>query len=240
MLSNEIWKLKETLLNLGLPKLPGRAHTVKESRDWDLKLKSEHPKRYKMRKFLESIGDKIYWNFTQRIKSKYWSLQHRFNPRHKYTTIQLERLEPGFYDTDTLIFYAMFEIFEKFMKEQLTNPIIVWEYKEEHFSEWEVKEDPERVKREIKSRNDLWKEMNEIYNWWVNIYPNRESTLKELPTLPKEWGGLAVLNEDFDDEEIMKEWRKVADTHFKKEQEWEKEDVEMMIRLSKIHNYLWD
>ena len=240
MLSNEIWKLKETLLNLGLPKLPGRAHTIKQSRDWDLKLEREYPKRYKIKKFLENIEHKIYWSFEYRIKHTYWNLQHRFNPRHKYTTIKLKRLEPGFYDTDTLIFYAMFEIFEKFMKKQLTDPIIVWEYNEECFPEWQVEEDPEGVKKEIKSRNDLWKEMNEIYEWWTNIYPNRESTLKELPTIPKEWGGLAMLNEDFHDEPIMKEWRKVADTHFETEQEWNKEDVDMMVRLSKIHNDLWD
>ncbi len=236
---NEIWKMRGILLSLGLPKLPGRAHTIKESRDWGLMLQREYPKRYKIKMFLENIDQKIYWSL-QRIKSAYWSLQHRFNPKYIYTTIKLKRIEPGYHDTDTLIFYAMFEIFEKFMKEQLTDPIVTWEYNEECFSEWEVKENPDHVKEEIKSRNDLWKEMNEIYEWWVNIYPNREDTLQELPTLPKEWGGLSVLNEDFDDEEIMKEWRRIAHTHHEKEVEWEKEDIEMMIRLSKIHNYLWD
>ena len=49
-----------------------------------------------------------------------------------------------------------------------------------------------------------------------------------------------MLNEDFDDEEVMIEWRRIADTHFETEQGWKKEDVDMMIRLSKIHNDLWD
>jgi len=231
--------LRGILYKLGLPKFPKSAGTIKEFRDWEKKLESEYPKRY-------AIGDAIN-RFLQpfrtakwKLKNAYWWVQYRVNPKHNYTTIKLKKLDPGYYDPDAIMFYAMFEIFEEFMKRQLTEPYIVWEYDESHFPEWMVEDDPEGVKKEIEWRNTLWKEMNDIYNWWVNVYPNRESTLPEYPTIPKEWGSMAVLNEDFDNEEVMIEYKKVINTHLNMEEDWHNEDDEMMIRLVKINRHLSD
>jgi len=225
---------------MGLPKFPKVAGTMKEFRDWDLKLSKEYPIRY-------AIAEAITWAIFRplrsakwKINNAYWWVQYRINPKHKFTTIKLKKLKPGYYDPDALIFYAMFEIFEGFMKRQLTDPQIVWEYNESHFTDWMIEDDPEGVQREIESRNALWKEMNEIYDWWVNVYPNRESTLPDYPSLPKEWGNMAVLNEDFDDKEEMIEHKRIMDIHFKAEEDWLNEDDEMMVRLSKINRHLSD
>ena len=231
--------LRGILYKLGLPKFPKSTGTVKEFRDWELQLKKEYPVRYAIGEAINLCGRPARtakWN----LRNAYWWVQYRVNPKHKYTTIKLKRLDPGYYDEDSLLFYAMFEIFENFMKRQLTNPQVIWEYDEDCFPKWQVEEDLEGIQKEIASHNADWKEMNEIYNWWVNVYPKREETLPEYPELPKEWGTLSVINEDFDGKKQMKKWKGVNAAHFKAEEDWRKEDQEMMIRLVKIHSLLWD
>ena len=228
--------LRGTLYKLGLPKFPKSAGTIKEFRDWEKKLESEYPIRY-------AIGESINLFFRplrtakRKLKNAYWWVQYRVNPKHKYTTIKLKRLDPGYHDPDILLFYSMFEIFEGFMKTQLTDSHVKWVLTKDDFEEWWEEKD---VEKEMKKRNDLWDEMNTIYDWWINVYPNREGTLPEYPKIPKEWGLMAVFNEDFDDEEIMIEYKKIIKIHLKMEEDWNKEDEEMMHRLIKIHSNLWD
>ncbi len=231
--------LRGMLYKLGLPKFPKSAGTVKEFRDWEKKLKNEYPIRY----VIGEAANLFFQPFRHtkwKLKHAYWWVQYRVNPKHNYRTIKIKRLDPGYYDEDTLLFYAMFEIFETFMKRQLTNPQIVWEYDKSHYPDWMIEDDPEGIQKDIDSHNTRWKEMNEIYNWWVNVYPKREETLPEYPELPKEWGMMAALNEDFDDTEEIKEYKRVGDIHWKAEEDWHKEDEEMMIRLVKIQSSLWD
>lgn len=183
---------------------------------------------------------KLYRNLIKiplwRLRDAWWWVKYRVIPKHKYTTIKLKRLKPGYYDPDTLILYTMFEIFEEFMERQLTNPQLVWEYAEEHYPEWM---DPYEIEKDIAHRNQLWEEMNELYNWWV-ARPQRVETLPVYPTLPKEWGPCAVFNEDYADEPLVKQWQQISDIRLATEEAWNKEDIEMMIRLAKIINNLWD
>lgn len=223
-------------MRLGLPPFPKTAGTAKEFRDWDLKLQSEYPFRYSLRKAIKSFFFPIQV-FFRSIQNRIWQLRYRFVPKHKYTTIKLKRLEPGYYDTDTLIFYAAFELFEEFMQRQLTNPHHVWEYKEEDFEPWM---DKDEVQKEMETRNAKWREMNEIYNWWVNEYPNREQSLPHFPVLPKQWGTLAPFNEDFENEEIMKEWHRVGKERQIQHDKWAEDDQQMLIRLVKVMPQLWD
>ena len=226
-------------MKLGLPKFPKVAGTVDEFDDWETELRKKYPVRYAVAEAI-SLCFKPLRTAKRKLNNAYWWVQYRVNPKHKYTTIKLKKLEPGYYDEDALLFYAMFEIFETFMKRQLTDPQIVWEYDEGCFPDWMLEDDLEGVKKEIKSRNDRWKEMKDIYDWWVDVYPNRESTLPEYPTLPKEWGALACLGRKYDDEKEMIEYKRIINIHIKAEDEWEKEDEEMMIRLVKIQSSLWD
>ncbi len=228
------------LWRLGLPVFPKVAGTIKEFSDWRKKLTAEYPIRYKIITARKNLYKRLILLPKIRLKDAYWWVQYRVNPKHKYTTIKLKRLDPGYHDPETLLFYSMFEIFEEFMKTQLADSHVKWVLTKDDFEKWMIEDDPKSVEKEIKSRNDLWDEMNAIYDWWIDVYPNREDTLPEYPTLPKEWGLLSVFNEDFDDEEIMIEYKRVIKIHLEMEEGWNKEDEEMMIRLVKIHANLWD
>ncbi|KKL95245.1 hypothetical protein LCGC14_1856510, partial [marine sediment metagenome] len=211
--------LRGILYKLGLPKFPKVTGTIKEFRDWDKKLESEYPIRYAIGKIIKLFFQPLRAG-KRKLKNAYWWVQYRVNPKHKYTTIKLKYLDPGYYDPETLLFYSMFEIFEEFMKTQLTDSHVKWVLTKDDFEEWMIEDDLASVEKEIKSRNDRWKEMNAIYDWWINVYPNRESTLPKYPTLPKEWGSLCVLNEDYEDTKEMKEWKKINKICFEAEDDW--------------------
>ena len=219
-------------MKLGLPKFPKVAGTAKDFRDWDLKLKKEYPTRYAIAEGIDLFFRPIR-TLKRRLKDGYWWVKYRITPKHKYTTIKLKRLDPGYYDADKLLMYFMFEIFEDFMKRQLTNPIHVWEYTLEDFEHV----DEDEAQKEVDVRNATWAEMNKIYDWWIER-PNR--VRPKFPKLPKEWGALSVLNEDFEEEEKMKEWDKVRLQRIALDEQWDKEDEDMMIRLIKIRSVLWD
>lgn len=210
---------------------------MKEFRDWDLKLKKEFPFRYAMNNFFTDTYRRFILFPSWRLRDAWWEIKYRIVPKHKHTEYKLKRLKPGYYDTDTLILYFAFEQFEVFMKRQLTNPRHIWEYTKDHFEDW--MEDDE-VEAEIAERNALWKEMNELYEWWTVTVPNQEETLPNYNELPEEWGGLAVFNEDFDNEPKMIEHKKISGQRVKMEDQWKKDETENLIRLIKIRQMLWD
>ena len=212
------------------------AGTMKEFEDHKNALKADYPIRWAIGDFLQTNYYRIYG----RINSAYWWVQYRVNPKHNYTTHKIPSLPPGYYDTDTLILHHAFDLFATFMKRQLNDPPHVWEYKEEHFSEWEIKENPEGVKKEIEHRNAIWKEMNELYEWWTVTYPNQEDTLPDYSEFPKAWGSMAALNEDYDDTPEKDEWKRICDIRFKAEERWKQEEIDNLIRLAKIQHSLWD
>lgn len=151
----------------------------------------------------------IITTYFRPLHNVYWKLQHRFNPKHRYHIVNT-KLPPGFHEVETLMFYAMFQLFAGFMEHQLKNPHVVWQYDKSVFEDWMIEDDPEGVEKEIESRNKTWKEMNDLYTWWTVTYPK--------------------LEKDFDENVFTIE----------KEEEFEKEVEEMMIRLVKIRRSLWD
>jgi len=214
-----------------------RAGTTKELEDHRNALKADYPIRWAISDFLVS---KYYWIY-HRVNNAYWWVQYRVNPKHNYTTHKLTSLPPGYYDTNTLILHHSFDLFAKFMKFQLSDKAFVtWEYTEDCFSEWEVKEHPEETKKEIERRNAIWKEMKELYEWWTVTYPNQEDTLPDYPDFPKQWGSMAALNEDYDDTPEKEEWKRICDIRFKAEEQWKQEEIDNLIRLAKIQHSLWD
>lgn len=187
--------------------------TAESWQEWMEHAKKEHPFLY----FISEILPCNYRIVRNRIKDVYWFFQHRLNPRHRYNTIYTS-LKPGYYDPETQILYGCMDTFKNFMETCADK--IDWEGSGE-------------------SHAKAYKEMEEIYDWWVNRRPKREDFLPELPTLPEEWGILPMLNSKYENHPLMKEWKRIAEIHREKEVEFEKEDDDMLIRLIKIRGYIW-
>lgn len=226
---------------IGLPSFPKVAGTIKEFRDWDIKMKKEYPTKYKIHRCLEKMYRRLFLFPSWRWRDmKYWVL-YRIHPKHTYTSHKLTTLKPGYYDTDILILHFAFEKFAEFMKFQLSDKAFVtWEYSKDMYQDWQLKDDLEGVESEIKSRNATWAEMKDLYHWWTEIYPNLEDELPDYPTCPKEWGSMAVLNDDYKDTPEVKDWRRVCDIRSTLETKWKQDETDNLIRLAKIRNSLWD
>lgn len=176
----------------------------------------EQKAKYPIRWFLfDTIP--MWWDVTRgRIKRAKWGFKHKYLPRHKYHIVRTS-LEPGYYDPDIRILYATMDMVREYV--EITRDVVDWT------------SDP--------GHEHAWKELQEIYDWWVNEYPNRENELPELPDVDL---NKIFRNDDQDDsdtKERKKEWRRISNLQFEAEQQWKEKEKEMLIRVMNIRDYLW-
>lgn len=184
--------------------------------EWD-EWKDFNEARYPIRYFLqETLPMWIRVHITMRINNWYWSLQHRFNPRHQYNIIRTS-LKPGYYDPDTLILYACMDNLKRFFEYKV--PLIEWQSDEGHKKAYDT--------------------MKEIYDWWINEFPYVEDNFTSFPELPEEWGFMAVLSDKYKDEPLIAEWRAAAAKQRTEEKEAKEKEQEMLHKLIDIRHYLW-
>lgn len=220
--------------NLFLPKFPKSAGTAKEFRDWDIHLKETYPTRYKIAKIAETIYHKIILFPMWRIRDFKWKMLHTYHPKYQYHVFRSKRLQPDYYNIETRMLFFNFEMFERFMDRILRGESdVLWDY-----SDCEVDEQHGMSQTLIDEKQARWVEMNELYTWWTETRPNRKEL--EFPKLPEEWGMLAVVNEDFENEPRILEWKAISKLYHEQETNWLQEDDEMLIRLIKLRHDLWD
>lgn len=177
---------------------------------WKNEQKAKYPVRFF---FFDTIPDYFRlhaWWPLQRVK---WWVLHRIHPQYRYHIVKTG-LKPGYYDPDIRILHTCMNIFKEFV--EVAGPQIAWDSSESHAK--------------------AWKEMKEIYEWWVNKYPIREQNLLNFPKIDhgKLFGGTC----DDNDPEV-KEWQKVADIRDQSEIEWANEEEEMLTRLMEVRKFLW-
>lgn len=216
-----------------VPPFPKSAGTIKEFKDWRIHLQETYPRRYRLSKFLESMYRRVLLFPAWRFRDAKWAMLHRFHPKHRYHVLKPRTLKPGYIDPCEMLLHAPFDLFAEFF-EHTTGPNghTLWDY-----TNIEPDESCGRTQDEIDYRQNLWLTMNELYNWWMER-PNRVE--EELPDLPEEWGFMAIFDDDYRDEPIVKEWRVVSDRRTAQDEAWEKEDQDMLHKLIDIRKHLWD
>lgn len=173
---------------------------------------AKHKAKYPVRWFLfDTIPDWL-GVIAHRIRQHCWALKHRFIPRHKYHIIRTS-LEPGYWDPDTRILYATMDLVKEFVEE--TEDVIDWEADEAHA--W------------------AWSDLQAVYKWWTDKYPYRENKLPDLPDVPIR----KIANEEYKDDPDVKEWKRIAEIHGMMEEQWVKEEEEMLMRVMRIRKFLW-
>lgn len=177
---------------------------------WENEQKAKYPVRFFL---LDTIPDFFRFNLFYPLRRYYWWVMHRVHPRYRYHIVKTG-LKPGYYDPDTLILHTCMNLLGDFV--EIAGPRIAWEGDEYHAR--------------------AWKEMKEIYEWWVNKYPIRE---QDLPNFPKiDHNKLFGESRDNEDPEVKK-WQEVADIHNQSDIEWANKEEEMLTRLMKIRGFLW-
>lgn len=194
-----------------------RSGTAKEWADWERENKAKYPIRYFLQERLPII---LSVSITRRITDFYWYCMHRVHPNHRYNIMDTG-LPPNYYDPRTRMINACFHDLTKFVNYTEKTNYVDWNSDPVHKSAWE---------------NLRW-----LRNWWAER-PDRDDFLDEmypLPEIPKEWGWMAVMNEDYDNEPVMIEWKRIADIHSNARNEWDKEDKEMFTRLVEFREFMW-
>lgn len=155
----------------------------------------------------------------------------------KFHVLKLRYLKPGYYDADTRLIHAMFEILCQFMENEKPEEIVNWDSDPEH--------------------KHAWKEMNELYKWWKKrqdrekynplFQPGVKSPGMKFTPTEKKWLNPQTKKEEstsrmdfvYKSKKDKARWEKACkDTGI-----WEKkcfdEDTEMMTRLIKVRPYMW-
>ena len=163
-----------------------------------------------------------------KLEKAVWWVRHRTIDR--YNVIKLSSLQPGYYDIDTRILHANFELLKQFVENEEPFDRIDWDHNAEL----------QHVASEIK----------DLYNWWVNVFPKREE-LDPLTNVkcPKQKSTPAsfdangkILTWTFEQDgtpEEIEAWNKACKESNLFDEKCEKEEEDNLIRLIKIRKYLW-
>ena len=202
-------------------------------RKWREETKSNHPIAYFLFDEAPSwISSK--WNT---ITGTYYNLKSKYITKHHHIRIDVDRFmsynsegKPSYknyhwYDADTRLLYVNFQILVDFMEQEEPGEIIDWSQTPEH-------------KR-------VWDELNEIYNWWINVRPKREEE-NPYPSL-SDYTGFDNREDELDllfdvnkyDTPGYKAYHEACIKYNELENEWNNEDTEMLIRLITIRNHMW-
>jgi hypothetical protein len=215
-LQNVFWKIKNFLLPYPVA-LPADEWTT-----WHTNMKQERQIRYWIcETFIDEwIDDKIFGKINEKI----WKFKHTYIKKYQYNVVRPSTLKPGYYDEDILMIHTMFHLLVSWVDQQVND----WGDLDNI-----PKEDP---------RFKYIKEIKDLYKWWTEIYPNREDTLPEYPSLPPGKDRISVMEmmgDDFKKSEYGIAIKKYNEIWVTKEKEWALENTENMVRLVKLSHRLY-
>lgn len=228
--------------------------TATEWRKFKESFEENAPVRYWVKYTLQG---KILARISSRItNARYWV---RYRTTDRYHVVDTG-LSPNYYDVDTRMLHANFNLLKDFVEiEKAWFNLATDEHESSRLNfrtlfkpfrrpdlgirhlEWEASldnlslpDDERSPAQAIRAREIL-----ELYNWWVNVRPNREEhSLSEYSS--QGLGMLASFDDDFDkDAEDYKAYRETASLNSELRYSWAEEDDAMLIRLIKVRRGLW-
>ena len=239
---------------------PPGSMTSKGWRLFDEEFKEKAPIRHW---FKTSFKRAVIYPITWKYKDiKYWILYRTTQQYHKLDT----GLKPGYYEIDTLMLNANFNMLKDFVEvEQAIHTY--WWSEDSKAASWCEKHMPFYFKFYPFRRPDLgikhldWaatlddpklpphersdrqaanaREIKILYKWWVEERPARKE-IDHTPYDDQGMGSLGCFDDDFDREaDDFKAHIASMEQGNKQEEDWREEDTAMLIRLIKIRQSLW-
>jgi hypothetical protein len=235
------------------------------SKGWRLfgkEFKEKAPIRYWLKHdFRHAITLPVKWKYD---KMRNWIRYRTYDKYHIVDT----GLEPSYYDASTIMLHVNFNIMKDFVEVEQASQAYYWsdEYKEKatwcekHMPfyrffypfrkpefgikhlEWAATlDDPKLPPHERCDHQAVHaRELLAIYKWWVNERPARKAIEYTEYSDQGLDGMLACFDDDFDrNAPDFVEHQKSMHAAGEQEEEWEKEDEEMLIRLIKIRRGMW-
>jgi len=154
----------------------------------------------------------LYYSLCWKLKNLKWFIFHRIHPHHRYHVVRTG-LAPGYADECEVILHVSFTILKTFYERQIgPHNSVNWQEEENH--------------------SRAFSEMTDLYTWWTQTRPNRESTLPPFPCHGEKVPIHVFMNDE--------EWCRIAHIHNEAEAQWDKEDDAMLHRLVDIRLWMWD
>lgn len=234
-----------------------RMGTADEWHEWEQEFIKQAPIRY-------WITRKLPYLTWYPVKWKYEAVQDwlRYRVNRRYHIVDTG-LNPGYYDTDTLILHTNFNLLKKFVevekasmyrfchesgeeaqsslnkllgRRRVINPLNGIKY-----LEWEATLDTDEQEPNP-HQAAVAREVIELYTWWVFDRPAREEL--ESPPEPECDNNRSFMHRMTDayrkkHPEYYADFQQWCKDHREQEERWEEEDTEMLIRLVKIRKSLW-
>jgi hypothetical protein len=239
----------------------------KEWNRWETDAKAKHPIRYWItEEALDAIQGFIWWPVDKLYKIKYYIVNRWFDQSHALVSHQ-KHIKPGDWcDLGDRMLYCLFDELVDFVEIEKAYSNYRWDEEKiktlewwqggrwrtrtwrsaeaglNHLS-WEMSLTDEewitdKSKAKPTAQADAAREIVELYKWWIEVYPNRPD-----PMDASGWSAycdskrdnlLDVLEEDngMDTQPMLDKIREL-------EEQYQKEDTEMLIRLIKIRGHLW-
>ena len=228
--------------------------------DWKINAKAEKPIPYFLQETLPEFGSDVwYYTCLPYKSSRQWLRYNIFERKHVVNT----GLKPGYYDGDTRLLHASFNLLVDFVEIEKAwmdirsdadkkkkepwwslNPTRFKSHRNPEagiaYLNWEMK-----LTRTSPQQARAAREIYKLYKWWKDVRPNRPEPLDAS-------GWTAVCNELENSGGVFSERAELSlGTEFQKrkkaalkklrkiEEKYEKEDEEMLIRLIKIRQHLW-
>ena len=154
------------------------------------------------------------WRNNLRRVDKLFKILHM-----KY--LKLHTLTKGqWYDRDTLLLHAAFQVLVDFIEQERPDEIVDWEHDELH--------------------RNAWNELSQLYRWWKEERPQRRDPMDDVASPPQEeYRFLEGGQMTFPDREKYPEYYAAMDRSNTLENEWYEEDQRQLHRLIDVRPFLW-
>ena len=124
------------------------------------------------------------------------------------------------YDRDTILLHAAFQVLADFMEQERPAAIVDWEHDEVH--------------------RNAWRELAQLYRWWKEERPQRHDPLDDVPS-PTD-AAYQILDSGqmiFPDRAKYPEYYAARDRSQALETAWFEEDQRQLHRLIDVRTFLW-
>lgn len=228
-----------------------RAGTSKEWEEWENAAKNKHPIRWWLAEVALSSLEDIVFYIPDKINNLKYYISNRWIIHTHALVADSKYLKPGnWYDTGDKFLYCLFNELKDFVEIEVASDYCFWsEEAKEKFNmptyfkwvkRWRcpaagLESITERSQAE--GQKESQKEILELYNWWVNVYPNRPD-----PYEVSGWNDYSTEHDVFSEEITSCNREKLNAIHAelaKLEKEYKDEEEAMMIRLIRVRNSLW-